>query len=169
MFEYIEDEDLVSVFELANILSRRFELPHSETIKLGRYLVEPLDVEFIDFDENTENTLASITQRLLNLLGDYELITSGNEVAIQNELKEALEPSMQKLSLRLNKIDSIESFENLLKTSGITLSSRLEAYCIYLMYKNTKDINKLEYAKLLQNKELKLNPQKAIKRRDKVN
>ena len=145
IFERCEDDSQVSIHELCRSLSRKpILLSVNKAMLLSRYLIEPKDSPKIQLDELREEFIRTITQRLILLL---EGLYDKNSVAMIREnirIKLNLE-ELFKLKKNTDYIDIAA-----LEKANLGLNKQELSYLIYVMYKQSKDLEKLSYSFLME-------------------
>jgi len=149
LFEYYEDNDLISINEISKLFSRRKECKDCDTTLLARYLVEPIDKPTVKFNEFKEEKFSSALRRFILLLDDYAIPESHTKEAILEELKKVFKPfgktPKETFESEMNEV-SLERFEELVK--DIKLTSVQKSYCVYFMY--TGSLEKLTYRQFME-------------------
>ena len=127
-----------------------------DIIKLARYLIEPSNVSLVQFNETLEEEFSVVIKQLIQLIGEYELPSSSKKDIIKKSALTSFEPIISNLKEKLKNNENkkgeitIEVFEKELANLNIKLGSIEKSFCVYIMYENTKNVDRLQYETLIE-------------------
>ena len=157
MFGAYEEEDKVSIHELAKTLQRKLKSKNSQELRnLSRYVIEPRLQPQIVPNELLEESLLQIIDKLQELVQGYAIFTPENEKLVQEALVAKLSTRMFSLIQTLRSIETepdiitCENVEQLSKILTLQLTTNEQDYITLLMYRVSKDVKKLPYQVLIQ-------------------
>lgn len=147
----------MSIYELSKLLSRRKECKRKDfdCLKFARYLIEPTGTPSVEFNEMAEERLFVVIERFLLLLGEYEILTEEKVEQIRQEICKAMGPQAISIESEFKDMEktqgeiTFDCFEDAIASLGIGITAAEASYCIYIMTRETNDIDKLKYKHLL--------------------
>eukprot|EP00826_Nyctotherus_ovalis_P000873 TRINITY_DN10066_c0_g7_i1.p1 TRINITY_DN10066_c0_g7~~TRINITY_DN10066_c0_g7_i1.p1 ORF type:complete len:483 (-),score=161.92 TRINITY_DN10066_c0_g7_i1:156-1604(-) len=145
---------MISIHELHRVLARKGEFKDCDTLKVARFLIEPANLSSIEYNQKLETKFEVALKKLLELLGDYEIVGLDKE-----EMRQRVGSQLGVNSAALlDKFKSVEkkgkvtfdAFEKILSDLKVSLDPVEKSYCVYAMYEKTKNLDKLQYEFLLE-------------------
>ncbi len=155
MFGAFEEKDGVSILELKRGFNRIPGLKSRDTLKLARYLVESTESVTVLFDDYAECSVKQAKERLGTLFEAYQLPSPQDEERLKRGVVEKLGPyvssvreALQSLEKSSGVVDALAIGEmaNMLK---FPLTTEEIDYCVLLMHKASKDVQRLPYQPLV--------------------
>ena len=113
-------------------------------------MIEP-QLASIRYNEELEAEVSVVIKKLKDLLDDYVISGSDKEEVVKQELKQIFKTHKEFVSqLQAFEGDiSLNDLEELISDSGINLSQIAKSYCIYIMYKNDNNLERLRCGPLI--------------------
>jgi len=99
-------DDPISIYELLKIFKRRpLNLQKAdEVLLLARYLIEPMELMEIEFNELAENTVKTVLEKLENVLGEYKIWNEEMLLNIKNQIEQKIEQNIDRLTPDITKL-----------------------------------------------------------------
>ncbi len=157
LFKNCEDDEQVSIHEIARVLGRSPGcLKKEEAVKLARYIVEPRVEQTIEYNELAEEPLASVIEGLSLLVDEYSLVPVTEPEKVQeslvSRLNHKLEPllaALQEAEVGPGQVGSRALFDVSAKLE-LQLGKEEIDYMMLTMYRKSKDVARLPYAALIE-------------------
>lgn len=153
MFKNVDDDEKVSVHEIARVLRRGpIGLDSPGATKLARYIVEPRESPSVEYDELAERPLASVSKGISELLGEYTVAPEKVQEALTAKVKgkvDALIVAMQEREVEPGMIDA-KVVQEISQKLGLDLREDEIDYVLLTMYKKSGDLARLPYSALVE-------------------
>eukprot|EP00831_Metopus_contortus_P082662 TRINITY_DN8988_c0_g2_i2.p2 TRINITY_DN8988_c0_g2~~TRINITY_DN8988_c0_g2_i2.p2 ORF type:complete len:160 (+),score=21.02 TRINITY_DN8988_c0_g2_i2:169-648(+) len=90
LFEGFENEDTITIFELARLFKRLSGRQTGEPLKLARFAIEPEESKTIEYNEFREATIKMVSEKLENRIGKYHIFDSTKEKKIIKSIRKKI-------------------------------------------------------------------------------
>ena len=157
LFKNFDDNEQISIHELAKILSRNpISFNSKNALALSRYIIEPRTNNKIEYNELLESEITSIIKEITNLLPKYSLNCITNPKPIQESLIEKLKNKLEPFAESLQESSddngniSFESLQTLYKKLDLKLTDDEADYVLLTMYKGENNIEALHYEDFIE-------------------
>lgn len=90
VFDCFDDEDIITVYELARMLNRKPLELTQDTLKFARYLVEPRDSPKITFNKLREEKVKQVAEGLKATIGEYAIFDKDSKKKHWKSIAEVL-------------------------------------------------------------------------------
>eukprot|EP00826_Nyctotherus_ovalis_P036529 TRINITY_DN3246_c0_g1_i5.p1 TRINITY_DN3246_c0_g1~~TRINITY_DN3246_c0_g1_i5.p1 ORF type:complete len:597 (-),score=180.80 TRINITY_DN3246_c0_g1_i5:204-1994(-) len=177
VFDCFDDEDAITVYELARMLNRRPLEFTQDTLKFARYLVEPRNNPKITFNKLRGEKMKQIAERFKATIGEYTVFDKDSKKKHWKSIAEKFKGKARELKDLLKRIESAPGAVNStvideLKKINVQLSPSEADLLLLKMYKKSRQIERLQYAPVLNlleaDPEFKAEESKEVKKQQAV-
>jgi hypothetical protein len=146
LFNTFEDKEIISIHELERVLTRKpLTLPKTTANTIARYLIEPQNQTMLEYNELREKEFNEVINKLMMLIDDYKLC--GNDAEVKESIARKLVGKYEVITKF--KETSAVNIKSALSKIGVELKKEEEDYLMVVMYKRSKEDNKVSVIDLL--------------------